>query len=284
MRFSKRLLAIPVAVVLLAASGYVGFLIGRDHKSHKRAPVAHVLRDPQRASCAQIGFGVKRFPAASPRYNVQAADALAAGYLDTGSEPRLVKSAFALTLLAICDKTRDPAYRPEGQARSLGDRARDLSVQTQTDFAQTLITLAGTEARGKEQLTADTSFVRDATTICDQAAAQIKPLLRKVSDPTGAFKTPDADRLRPMLDDLTSRLKQLADGSGAANARSFVSDFTRRVDGIGRRATRLAKLNDHWKKNAQRAALVSNGISQKQLEFGQSSSLVHDCGTVFEPG
>ena len=278
-----RWLAIPLGLVAIAAIGYVGYEIGRHHRTSKRAPATRLLRDPSRASCSQIGFGNRRFAAASPRYNLQTAGALASTYLDTGSDPRVVKTAFSLTLLSICNRTREPTYRPEGQARSLADRARELSVQSQTDFAQTLITLAGTEARGKEQLAADTSFVQEANTICDQAAAPIKPLLRKLADPTGAFKTPDAQRLRPMLDGLIAKLDGLGRRSSAANARRFVTDFAGRVRGIAREATRLAKLNDHWKKNAQRAAFVANGIAQKELDFGRSTTNVPDCGRVFEP-
>ena len=86
-----------------------------------------------------------------------------------------------------------------------------------------------------------------------------------------------------MLDGLLSGLQQLANRSRAANARTFTTDFAGRVRAISSQATRLARLNDHWKKNAQRAAFVANGIAQKELEFGQSATQVRDCGTVFEP-
>jgi len=282
-RRARRWLAIPLALVLAAAIAFAGFEIGRHHPPRRRPVAVRPLGDPAHATCAQVGFGRKRFPRASPAYNLQAAGALAGAYLDTGSDPRVLKAGFSLMLLSICNQTLDPTYQPETQARSLADRARDLSVQTRTDFAQTLISLAGTEARGGEQLTADKSFTHQANTVCDRAAVQIKPLLRKLSDPTGAFKTPDAQTLNPLLDGLNAKLQDLASHSRAANARSFVTDFTGRVQAIGRDATRLARLNDHWKKNAQRAAFVASGIAQKQLDFGPSTSNVHDCGTVFEP-
>jgi type I site-specific restriction endonuclease len=279
---TRRWLAIPVVLVVLGV-GVAGYEIGRHDQPGSTAAKPRTLKRPLDATCGQVGFGSKRFPHASESFNLQTAGALANAYLDTGSNPRELRTAFSLMLLAICNRTHDPAYRPVKQVRSLADQARDLSSQAQTEFPQTLITLAGTEARGKEQVTADQSFVQDANAACRKSAASVKPLVRKIADPTGAFKTPDANRLRPELDALISSLEQIGNRSRASNASNVVTGFTGRVREIESDAARLATLNDHWKKNAAQAGVVASEISQKELELAPTTSEIRDCAEVFQP-
>jgi hypothetical protein len=280
---TRRWIAIPVALAIVGGVGFAGYEIGRNDRPGGSAAKTSALKRPLDANCGQVGFGSSRFPGASERNNLQTATALSNAYLDTGANPRQLKTAFSLMLLAICNRTHDPGYRPVKQVRTLADQARDLSSQAQTEFPQTLITLAGTEARGKEQVTADQSFVQDANAACRKAAPSVKPLVKKIADPTGAFKTPDADRLRPLLDGLVSSLEGIARRSHASNAGNVVTGFTSRVREIESDAARLGTLNDHWKKNAAQAGVVASEISQKELELAPSTSEIRDCAQVFQP-
>src|SRR5438270_13995747 len=84
-RWVVRWLPIPLALLIVGALTYVAYEVGRHHAPKKRPPAAQVLRNPDRASCSQIGFGSRRFPRASSNYTLQTARTLANGYLDTGS-------------------------------------------------------------------------------------------------------------------------------------------------------------------------------------------------------
>jgi hypothetical protein len=199
---------------------------------------------------------------------------------DTGADPKALQLAFSITLLGICNRTKDPTYQPVVQARAIAEQARRIVGDDPTiDFAKA-VTVFAAGSRGKEEIDADAAFVQSANAVCQRDGKAIKPLLNQVMSMSLDFKSGQAAVLNARLTALAADVTRAAQHSTAKNARSFARSYRKSVRRIGALVTRYGQMAEHPEKVAD-MALVGGRVQDHAVKLSVATGDIEKCGDGF---